>query len=190
MSTQVGTGAPRQEVEVKYQVLDTAAVLSTLAARGVELSAPFGQDDQAYAPVGWDYGQSKIDVPFARLRTEGAVHLFTVKKPLTNDMACLECQSEVSDRDQMHEALLAMGFRPTVRILKTRRTGMFGDISVCLDEVRGAGTFLEAERIIDADQSGEAAQRHLDQRIQSWDMPLRRAVDTYDSLIRAALLDR
>src|SRR6266511_3932561 len=37
-----------QEVEVKYQVLDFAGLLRALGARGVTMSAPVHQDDQAY----------------------------------------------------------------------------------------------------------------------------------------------
>jgi adenylate cyclase, class 2 len=108
-----------QEVEVKYRILDVEALTAALTARHVSLSAPVRQDDQAYAPIGWQYGQHKVNVPFARLRTQNGRHLFTVKKPLANEMACLEHESEIADRDQMHAALTAMGFYPTVRIVKT-----------------------------------------------------------------------
>jgi adenylate cyclase, class 2 len=60
-----GQGAVR-EVEAKYRVLDEAALTAALGRQGVTLSAPVRQDDQAYAPVGWRYGMSKIGVPFAR----------------------------------------------------------------------------------------------------------------------------
>ena len=36
------------------------------------------QDDQAYAPVGWSYGDSKIGVSFVRLRTVDGRHTFTL----------------------------------------------------------------------------------------------------------------
>jgi len=188
--TEVGHDGPAQEVEVKYLIFDSQAVIGQLTARGVSMSAAVHQDDQAYAPVGWAYDQPKIGVPFARLRTQDGRHLFTVKKPLDNEMACLEHESEVADREQMHAALLAMGFYPTVRIVKTRRAGALGDLSLCVDEVEHAGVFLEVERLVPAGESGEAAQRRLDEFVRSLGVPVERTTDTYDSLIRAALLAR
>jgi len=55
--------------EVKYRVRDLGALLAALEMRGVELGVPFCQDDQAYAPDGWAYGDDRRGVPFARLRT-------------------------------------------------------------------------------------------------------------------------
>jgi adenylate cyclase class 2 len=155
-----------------------------LVARGVTMSAPVHQDDQAYAPVGWGYEQTKVGVLFARLRTQGGRHLFTVKKPLDNEMACLEHESEVTAR----AALLAMGFYPTIRIVKIRRTGTLGDLSLCVDEVEHVGAFLEVERLVAPHESGEAAQRHFDEFVRSWGVRVERTTDTYDSLIRAAQL--
>lgn len=64
---------------------------------------PVHQDDQAYAQYGWCYGMSKLGVAFARLRTQDDRHLFTLKRPTDNELACLEFETEVVDRDQMHE---------------------------------------------------------------------------------------
>jgi adenylate cyclase class 2 len=44
-----------REVEVKYHVDDLEALLVALKARGIELSGPVYQDDQAYAPDGWQF---------------------------------------------------------------------------------------------------------------------------------------
>lgn len=67
-------------------------------------------------------------MPFARLRTVDGQHLFTLKRPAENVLSCEEHETAVADRDQMHHAIMAMGFRPTVRILKVRRTATVGDL--------------------------------------------------------------
>lgn len=128
-----------REVEAKYRVADVEALLLALKPRGVELAPAVVQDDQAYAPAGWRYGQSKIGVPFGRLRTEAGRHVFTVKVPGDNELSCEEHETEVTDRDEMHAAVVAMGFTPTVRIVKTRRRGRWGGVSLCLDDVTGLG---------------------------------------------------
>lgn len=176
------------EIEVKYRVddRDLPALERAVAARGAVLSSPVHQDDQAFAPRGWSYGQDKVGVPFARLRTEDGRHVFTVKTPVDNEMSCLEHETEVADRDQMHRAVVAMGFYPTVRIVKTRRIAALGDLRLCLDEVERAGAFIEIEKLASEAESGTAAQAELDRFARSLGVELQRTTDTYDSLVRAA----
>lgn len=176
-----------REIEVKYRLSDVAALTAALDARGLTLSAPVHQDDQAYAPEGWSYGMSKQGVPFARLRTQGDRHLFTLKRPIDNEQVCLEFETEVADRVQMHEAVVNMGFYPTVRIVKSRRMAHADDLALCLDDVEHIGAFLEIERVVLPGQSGEAVQAELDAFARSLDVELMRTSDTYDSLVRAAL---
>ena len=71
-------------------------------------------------------------------------------------------ESEVVDREEMHAALISMGFYPTVRIVKARRTGSMDGLLLCLDEVEQAGVFLEVEQLVPCGESGEAAQQQLD----------------------------
>lgn len=104
-----------REIEVKYRVYDLAALERELVARGAVFSQPVRQDDQAYAPRDWAFGQLKTGVTFARLRSEDGRCVFTVKRPLDNEMACVEHETVVADRGQMHQAVIAMGFVPTVR---------------------------------------------------------------------------
>ncbi|WP_328654468.1 CYTH domain-containing protein [Micromonospora sp. NBC_00330] len=171
------------EVEAKYQVSDLEELITALAQRQVALTEPSVQDDQAYAPAGWSYGMPKIGVPFARLRTQEGRHLFTVKKPIDNEMACLEHECVISDRDAVHEALATMGWVPTVRIVKQRRTGDWGGATVCVDVVDGLGAFIEVERVVNSQRSGEQVQHGLDAMIRSLGVPVLRVADTYDTLI-------
>lgn len=173
------------EVEVKYHA-DAHLVAQALHSRGVELSAPVLQDDQAYAPATWQYGMSKLGVAFARLRTQNGRHLFTMKRPVDNEMVCLEHETAVDDREQMHGALLAMGYQPTVRIVKQRRTARWGDVAVCVDDVEGVGGFVELEQVVSPQESGPTVQMRLDQLIRSLQVPVQRTTDTYDSIVRAA----
>jgi len=86
-------------------------------------------------------------VPFARLRTVDGRHVFTLKRPAENVLSCEEHETAVADRDQMHRAVIAMGFRPTVRIVKMRRTGALGDLAVRAELSRFVGSLgIEAEQ--------------------------------------------
>ena len=134
-----------REMEVKFRVDDLEGILAALKARGIEVSDPLRQDDQA----------------------------------------CLEYETEVADREAMHQAVLQMGYRPTVRIIKTRRTASSGGCSLCIDEVEGAGGFVEAERMVPDDADAQAIQAELAMLIESLGAGTTRTAETYDSLVHA-----
>jgi adenylate cyclase class 2 len=175
-----------REVEVKYRIADVGAVEAALLRHGIRLGPATVQDDQAYAPEGWSYGDDKLGVSFVRLRTVGDTHIFTLKRPAENALSCAEHETAVEDRDAMDAAIAMMGFSPTVRIIKTRRAAHLDDLSVCLDDVVGLGAFLELERLVRDDCRGEEVQRELAQFVASLDIDAERVVETYDSLVRAA----
>jgi adenylate cyclase class 2 len=175
-----------REVEVKYQVRDKEALLVALKRRGIEFAAPVYQNDQAYAPNGWSYGDAKLGVSFARLRTVDDRHTFTLKRPAENALSCDEYETAIADREQMDQAILAMGFCPTVRIAKVRCTAALDGLVLCVDEVEGLGIFLELERMVPDDISGEAVQAEMAAFVVSLDIEAERTGETYDSLVRAA----
>jgi adenylate cyclase class 2 len=175
-----------REVEVKYRVSDLEALLVALKGRGIELSEPVYQDDQAYAPVGWEFGDSKLGVSFVRLRTVGGRHYFALKQPGANAQDCLEYETEVADRETMHGAILRMGYRPTVRVAKTRRVASLEDCSLCVDDLEGVGVFMELERLVPDEADAGAVQADLAGFVASLDIATTRTADTYDSLVQAA----
>ena len=175
-----------REIEVKYRVDDLEGLLATLKSRGIDVSDPLHQDDQAYAPAEWQFGDSKLGVSFLRLRTVAGRHYFTLKQPAQNDQACLEYETEVTDREAMHHAALNMGYRPTVRIIKTRRTASINGCSLCIDELEGVGGFIEAERMAPDEADAQVVQAELAALIESLGAVTTRTTETYDSLVHAA----
>jgi adenylate cyclase, class 2 len=174
-----------REIEVKYRVEDLEALLIALKSRGIELSEPVFQDDQAYAPTGWQFGDSKLGVSFLRLRTVAGRHYFTLKQPADDAQACLEYETQIADRQAMHHAAMHMGYRPTVRIAKTRRVTTLGDCSLCVDEVEGVGEFLELERMAPDDADTQVVQAELAALVSSLGIAATRTNQTYDSLVHA-----
>jgi adenylate cyclase class 2 len=96
-----------------------------------------------------------------RIRTTSGVHTLKLKIPQANALACIEHEVAVDDANAMAAMLVAMGYRPTVRIRKRRRTARFGDITPCLDDVDGLGLFLEAETMATPDMDAPAIQGGL-----------------------------
>ncbi|MFE1166948.1 class IV adenylate cyclase [Nocardiopsis sp. NPDC058789] len=173
-----------REIETKYRVRDLEALLVALKEAGVKVSDPVHQDDLAYAPRGWDPSQGKLGFTFARLRTQDGEHVVTTKTPTATAMECVEHETTVADREAMHGVLTSLGYVPNVRIAKTRRGGRAGEVSVCVDEVEGAGVFLELEILVDDDRDGRAAQDDLDAWARNLGVDLERTTDTYDILVR------
>jgi adenylate cyclase class 2 len=175
-----------REIETKYRIPDAEALFAALKRHGIELSSAIRQEDQAYAPQGWSFGQTRIGVPFLRIRTIGDRHVFTMKKPVENALSCEEYETLISAPLEMHQAIIAMGFRPTVRIAKTRRTAQLADISLCVDEVDTLGTFLELERMAQDDVSADDIQNELAQFVDKLGINAVRVEQTYDTLVYAA----
>jgi adenylate cyclase class 2 len=175
------------EVEVKYQISDPEAAGKAHADRGIRLGEPAVQDDQAFAPGGWGCGDPTDDVAFARLRTVNDRHTFTVKRPAENQLACMEHETAVANRDEMHLALTTMGWYPTVRIVKTRRQATAGDLTICLDQVEHVGAFLEIERILTPGQDAQTIQDELAVFVVQLGIDAQRTTATYDQLVRASL---
>lgn len=174
----------RVEVEARFRVGPGA--LEALTAAGLSFGAAVGQDDQAYAPRGWRYGDDRIGVPFARLRTQAERHLFTVKRPITDVRTCVESECEISDRDAMHEALMLMGFAPTVRVVKRRRLADQGPLSFCLDELQGVGNFVEIEAMADAEDDLDAVRARLESLLDAIGVPAEPCLLSYDTLVYEA----
>jgi adenylate cyclase class 2 len=182
--SEITDSASLVEIEVRLRLEHGPAALAALEAVDLVLDDGVMQDDQAYAPVGWDYGDCRIGISFARLRTVAGQHWFTVKRPVTDVRTCIEHQCRVSDREAMHNAILLMGFRPTVRIVKTRRSGRIGELKVCLDDVYGLGLFLELEALAQPGDDLIEVRRSLDAMIELLDVQAERCLDTYDALIQ------
>ncbi|WP_116248062.1 class IV adenylate cyclase [Nocardiopsis sp. FIRDI 009] len=175
-----------REIETKYRVADPDALLAALREAGVTLGDPVLQDDQVYAPVGWEPGMSRVGRTFCRLRTQDGLHVFTAKTPAANPMEHTEHETAVADRGQMHAAVVRMGYVPSLRIVKERRVGALRDTLVCVDRVEGLGTFLELEVVVDDDRDGPAVQAESDRWARGLGVELEHTTDTYDILVRAA----
>jgi adenylate cyclase class 2 len=175
-----------REIEVKYRVADLEELLVMLKERGVELGEPVFQDDQAYAPAGWQFGDSKLGVSFVRLRTVNGRHYFALKQPGENAQSCLEFETEVADRSAMHGAILRMGYHATVRVAKSRRVADLGHCSLCVDDLEGVGGFMEVERMAADDAAEGTVQDELAAFIASLGVTAVRTDQTYDALVRAS----
>lgn len=78
----------------------------------------------------------------------------------------------------MHDALLSVGFTPTVQIIKTRSVGAWGAVIICLDAVDGLGTILELETMAQEDEAGAATQERLHKQVMALGIAVDRMAQT------------
>ena len=65
----------------------------------------------------------------------------------------LEYETALGEGKTARAILLALGFSPVLTVSKHRRTFRRGDVTACLDQVEGLGSFLELEHLLQ-DESG------------------------------------
>jgi adenylate cyclase class 2 len=92
----------------------------------------------------------------------------------------------VADREAMHHAIVAMGYRPTVRVAKSRRTARVGVYSLCLDELDGVSTFLEVKAVSAHVEGMTQVQAELSAWVDSLGVEVERTGSTYDQLVQSA----
>ena len=173
-----------KEIEVKAKVKNSDLLLKRLKELGTKLSDPVSQNDIVYAFGDWESNQSINDRNILRIRQEDGRALLTLKRPGINELDSREEESEVSNPNAVEAMLLLMNYREVVRVSKVRRTANHEGMQICLDEVRGLGTFVEVERMVDEGNT-EAIQEELFQFLeQSGISRDQRVLQGYDSLVK------
>lgn len=152
-----------REIEIKLKVKDFAAVAAKLKSLDCELSEPKTQEDINFVHKddttwfettsgGWIYPRLRIQ--------DNHPLVFTVKKPLTNEMDCIEHELQIDDPEALKAMMEMFGYRQGVVVKKTRRTCTFKDYTITLDEVDRLGSFIEIERVVD-DGDAEKIQEEM-----------------------------
>jgi adenylate cyclase, class 2 len=153
------------EVENKYCALDLNAIRGRLTALGAQFGDPFEQVDRYYAHPARDFAATDEALRLRRVADENRI---TYKGPKidratkTRRELELPLASGAAGFAQWSEMLEALGFRPVAEVQKTRTTGHFlwheRAIEAALDQVLGAGDFVEIETSAEAEDLPAAQQ--------------------------------
>ena len=152
------------EVEQKYRVADLARVERQLLRMGVRLGEPRIQVDQYFSHPCRDFA---VTDEALRIRQAGGENRLTFKGPkleaTTKSRREIELPLDAGlpTAQAWQQLLEALGFRPVARVRKQRRTGIMEwesrQVEIALDQVDGAGSFVELE--CSADEAGFDAAR-------------------------------
>ncbi len=152
-----------REIEIKLQAPDLKIIEQKLAELGCKISEPITQEDTNFIhkdDISW-FKESRGNFLYPRLRKqEGAPLKLTIKKPLSNEMDCIEHEIEVNDAEEVKNILKLFDYVEGVTVKKTRRTCTWNDYSLTLDEVDSLGSFIEIERVM-ADGDAEKIQKEM-----------------------------
>lgn len=152
----------RKEIEVKAKLSDVRGVLRKLKALGCVLTEPATQHDTIF--VDENYGAFEEFHPgrnVLRIRESKGKFLFTLKQPQSNELDCLEHETEVSDPVEFRHALELMGYHAAVEVHKTRMKTRYNGWEICVDHVVTLGDFIEVESIIEDDVDVDKIQNKL-----------------------------
>jgi adenylate cyclase, class 2 len=140
-----------REIEIKLKAPNLDLIVEKLVKLGCEISEPKTQEDRNFVhkdDTKW-FETAKKDYVYPRLRIQGGKPLtFTVKKPLKNEMDCIEHELHVDSAEELSAIMTLFGYVPGVTVKKTRRTTAYKDYTITLDEVEKLGSFVEIERVV------------------------------------------
>ena len=141
-----------REIEIKLKAPDLDSVVSRLKELGCEISEPKTQEDRNFIhkeDTKWFEPEIR-GYAYPRLRIQNGKPLtFTVKKPIKNEMDCIEHEIHIDNPEELGAIMEMLGYRPGVTVKKARRTSKFQDYTITLDEVERLGNFIEIERMVE-----------------------------------------
>jgi len=144
------------EVELKFRVPDLPAFARQLADLHVSISSAQEEIDLYLAHPCRDFAQTDEAL---RLRRQGDANFITYKGPKLDATTKTRREIELplgqggASRESWQALLEAIGFRPVAEVHKSRRKAKVPwqgrTVETSLDEVHGAGTFVEFELVVD-----------------------------------------
>jgi adenylate cyclase class 2 len=153
-----------REIEIKLKAPDLQVVAAKLTELGCTISEPKIQEDRNFVhkdDVTWFETATVGEWVYPRLRIQPNKPLtLTVKKPLKNEMDCIEHEVHVDSAEEAAGIMKMFGYIPGVTVKKSRRTTKYQDYTITLDEVEELGNFIEIERVVD-DGDAEAMQAEM-----------------------------
>ncbi len=157
------------EVEQKFRVNDHAPIRAALAGMGATGGDERPESDQYFNAPDRDFAATGEAF---RLRRSGESNILTYKGPKqagpvkTRQEVELTIASGDLAARQATTLLTGLGYRPVAVVEKLRASyavSTHGPMTVCLDTVRGVGSFVEVEML--ADESSADAARQAVQKL-------------------------
>ena len=155
------------EIEIKVKVDNLAEIKEKVSKIG-KLVKAIKQIDEYYVPVQRDFFAHKPQpIEHLRIRTNPDKIVFeytrTVNMKADGDYDFAEeYETEISNVEEFKKILEYLDFKKVITVEKNREYWMCGGIEIALDDVKGLGTFVEAEAKGDFKDDKEAKKACID----------------------------
>ena len=135
--------------------------MAKLRGLGCEFSPIKTQDDMVWTEKMGTIDEFLSNKVFMRIRIQnGDKVILTAKKPkaLSGDGALVKREHEVvvNSAEEARGILDMLGLKEAVRVIKKRQTAEYNGYEICIDEIENLGSFIELEKIADAEGAEEA----------------------------------
>jgi len=132
------------ELEIKVPCPDLNGLERRLKELGAEHVEDLDQEDVYFSHPVRDFGATDEAL---RLRRENDRSRITYKGPKMDVDTKMreEIELGVEDLSHMSSVLERVGFKPFLRVAKSRTVYSYQDVEICLDRVEGLGDYVELE---------------------------------------------
>lgn len=147
-----------REIEVKAHVRNGENLVVKLKELRCDMNEPVTQEDVVYVKQYGSMEEFLANDFFLRIRETNGDTIFTLKyhpnRSQSGNSASMPIEHEVrvDSRPELEAMLELLGFKPALRICKTRRTSHYKEWEICLDEVEELGSFIEIEQLASHDE--------------------------------------
>ncbi|MDL2235230.1 class IV adenylate cyclase [Christensenellaceae bacterium OttesenSCG-928-L17] len=150
------------EIEIKAKADNHAELVKNLLLRGFCKEHTLRERDTYFNGVDRNFKQTDEAL---RLRSteklaSGERHAaITYKGPKIDNVSQTRKEYEVcvGDGPRMQDLLMALGYAPVLTVQKERAYYTRGDITACVDEVEGLGSFVELEIVAEESAASDEA---------------------------------
>ena len=146
------------ELKAQYDSSKRPELEQYLKEHGFQEVCCFTQQDEYFNHPERDF---RITDEALRIRREQhdneAVHCCLTYKGTNNSrigQSRRELETRVEDEHKMRRILLALGFRSAAEVKKRRKEYKKEDLTVCLDELDGLGSYVELEVVLPETETG------------------------------------
>lgn len=148
------------EVEIKYRANQEFAS-DLLAKYQSSFSESVVQRDAVYLQGANSFQEFIPGSPVVRVRTSGDSSSITLKRKLVETGDMVEIETAVASATVAGQILSSLGLTLVTDVEKTRRTALILGVEVCVDQVRGLGTFIELELLARDEKEAERSRTLL-----------------------------
>ena len=139
-----------QEIEVKARIRHKDELLNKLEGLGCKFSEPITQRDRIFISKSLSRVPVNNGDNVLRIREQDGRYIFTLKQQVSNQMDCIEKETEIANPQAMYDAFELLGFHEIAQVNKTRKKSSFnhetlGKMEICIDDVENLGSYIEAE---------------------------------------------